>query len=108
MIDATPSHAVLREFFDNSSLTWGLMACGVAQLSKLFLELLLHRRWRPAVLIETGGMPSSHSALVTGTAACVGSVSYTHLRAHETRHDLVCRLLLEKKKKTRKLDKNSV
>ena len=31
-----------------------------------------------------------------------GSVSYTHLRAHETRHDLVCRLLLEKKKKTMK------
>ena len=27
-----------------------------------------------------------------------GAVSYTHLRAHETRHDLVCRLLLEKKK----------
>src|SRR5665648_837373 len=25
------------------------------------------------------------------------AVSYTHLRAHETRHDLVCRLLLEKK-----------
>src|SRR5450756_2625813 len=25
-------------------------------------------------------------------------VSYTHLRAHETRHDLVCRLLLENKK----------
>eukprot|EP00657_Telonema_sp_P-1_P010287 TRINITY_DN4638_c0_g1_i1.p1 TRINITY_DN4638_c0_g1~~TRINITY_DN4638_c0_g1_i1.p1 ORF type:complete len:306 (-),score=47.97 TRINITY_DN4638_c0_g1_i1:81-998(-) len=28
-----------------------------------------------------------------------GSVSYTHLRAHETVLDLVCRLLLEKKKK---------
>ena len=26
------------------------------------------------------------------------SVSYTHLRAHETRGNLVCRLLLEKKK----------
>ncbi len=26
-------------------------------------------------------------------------VSYTHLRAHETLSDLVCRLLLEKKKK---------
>src|SRR5450756_2730438 len=26
-------------------------------------------------------------------------VSYTPLRAHETRHELVCRLLLEKKKK---------
>src|SRR5450756_1527273 len=33
-------------------------------------------------------------ALLTVTA-----VTYTHLRAHETRHDLVCRLLLEKKKK---------
>ena len=27
-----------------------------------------------------------------------GSVSYTHLRAHETVLDIVCRLLLEKKK----------
>eukprot|EP00658_Telonema_sp_P-2_P070616 TRINITY_DN60060_c0_g1_i1.p1 TRINITY_DN60060_c0_g1~~TRINITY_DN60060_c0_g1_i1.p1 ORF type:complete len:178 (-),score=50.92 TRINITY_DN60060_c0_g1_i1:16-549(-) len=29
----------------------------------------------------------------------VGAVSYTHLRAHETPEHLVCRLLLEKKKK---------
>src|SRR5665648_1187121 len=34
-----------------------------------------------------------------------GPVSYTHLRAHETRHDLVCRLLLEKKKKKKKKKK---
>src|SRR5665648_1108152 len=34
------------------------------------------------------------SVHLTGTTP----VSYTHLRAHETRHDLVCRLLLEKKK----------
>src|SRR5665648_1216684 len=33
------------------------------------------------------------------------TVSYTHLRAHETRHDLVCRLLLEKKKKTKTITK---
>ena len=31
----------------------------------------------------------------------VHAVSYTHLRAHETVLDLVCRLLLEKKKHTR-------
>ena len=30
-----------------------------------------------------------------------GPVSYTHLRAHETGRNLVCRLLLEKKKKKR-------
>ena len=31
------------------------------------------------------------------TVSLTSAVSYTHLRAHETRHDLVCRLLLEKK-----------
>src|SRR5450756_3103762 len=43
----------------------------------------------------TGLLPAAISSLRT-----TGSfpVSYTHLRAHETRHDLVCRLLLEKKK----------
>ena len=32
----------------------------------------------------------------------ITTVSYTHLRAHETVLDLVCRLLLEKKNKTNK------
>ena len=31
-----------------------------------------------------------------------GTVSYTHLRAHETKANLVCRLLLEKKKNKKK------
>ena len=34
-----------------------------------------------------------------GTAYLPLAVSYTHLRAHETPEHLVCRLLLEKKKK---------
>ena len=39
-------------------------------------------------------------AIVGGVGAfLLDPVSYTHLRAHETRHDLVCRLLLEKKKR---------
>ena len=37
--------------------------------------------------------------LVTDLVVFERSVSYTHLRAHETVLDLVCRLLLEKKKK---------
>ena len=49
MIDAAPPHAVVQEFLDNSSLAWGLIACGIAQLSKLAIELVVHRRWRPAV-----------------------------------------------------------
>ena len=34
--------------------------------------------------------------------AGLGAVSYTHLRAHETVLDLVCRLLLENKKSQQK------
>ena len=37
-----------------------------------------------------------------GQCGACTAVSYTHLRAHETVLDLVCRLLLEKKKKKRK------
>ena len=39
-------------------------------------------------------------ALVAVLMTGITAVSYTHLRAHETVLDLVCRLLLEKKKET--------
>src|SRR5660397_175969 len=38
----------------------------------------------------------------TALRMIAGPVSYTHLRAHETKANLVCRLLLEKKKKKKK------
>ena len=57
---------------DNAVLAWALAACGIAQLLKLFFELLINKQWRPSVLLETGGMPSSHSALVSGAAAGIG------------------------------------
>ena len=38
-----------------------------------------------------------HADIILGMAPI--AVSYTHLRAHETVLDLVCRLLLEKKKR---------
>src|SRR5450756_3066754 len=56
-------------------------------------------------------LPSIQLIAVTNLPVCIShhpspaSVSYTHLRAHETRHDLVCRLLLEKKKKKKPKDK---
>ena len=69
---APASETQFIHILDNAVLAWGLAACGLAQFSKLFFELIIKQRWRPSVLIETGGMPSSHSALVTGTAAGVG------------------------------------
>ena len=45
-------------------------------------------------VIGTGSVIAAGAVVTQGTVA----VSYTHLRAHETVLDLVCRLLLEKKK----------
>src|SRR5450756_2328239 len=36
--------------------------------------------------------PYTGESAAYGQAVLLGAVSYTHLRAHETRHDLVCRL----------------
>src|SRR5450756_2948840 len=52
---------------------------------------------RPGTSIGRAG--SSSMTCMISTPKWSTTVSYTHLRAHETRHDLVCRLLLEKKKK---------
>src|SRR5450756_260962 len=54
---------------------------------------------REAALSEQPGEAAVLAVHVVAVAARPAPVSYTHLRAHETRHDLVCRLLLEKKKK---------
>ena len=51
-----------------------------------------------AQIIEPFHMPEKLVKLVLVNG--VYAVSYTHLRAHETVLDLVCRLLLEKKKNT--------
>ena len=40
----------------------------------------------------------AHAAMMDDMVELDDAVSYTHLRAHETVLDLVCRLLLEKKK----------
>src|SRR5450756_319677 len=52
--------------------------------------------------LRIGGWPDTRAATTRYALEIphgLSPVSYTHLRAHETRHDLVCRLLLEKKKK---------
>src|SRR5678815_5780922 len=55
---------------------------------------LLHDQGRDDILITGGGIIPKEDM-----DALREPVSYTHLRAHETPEHLVCRLLLEKKKK---------
>jgi len=60
------------EILDNQVLLIALCSSLTAQLLKLFIELAQFRRVRFKVLFETGGMPSSHSALVSALAVGIG------------------------------------
>jgi hypothetical protein len=62
----------LNAIVHNQVLVVALVACGLAQLLKLLVEGVVHRKFNPQVLLETGGMPSSHSALVAALATGVG------------------------------------
>ena len=59
------------------------------------------RVWRALLQIPMGRLGTygdiARQLGLPAAARAVGAVSYTHLRAHETVLDLVCRLLLEKK-----------
>ena len=60
------------QILDNHVLWVALIACVLAQTLKLVVEFAQHRSINPRVLVETGGMPSAHSALVTALACGVG------------------------------------
>ncbi len=58
--------------FDNVPLIAAIAASLGAQMVKVLLVLATERRWAPERLLETGGMPSSHSASVAALATSVG------------------------------------
>jgi len=51
------------------------VAWSIAQVSKVVLSSARKKRLNLRVLAETGGMPSSHSAIVMGLTAAVGKYS---------------------------------
>lgn len=56
----------------NRPLLSAVCAWAIAQFLKLLLFAVLERRINWRRLIETGGLPSAHSAFVTGLATAVG------------------------------------
>ena len=66
---------MILDVFDNRILIVSLAAWFLAQLIKVPVEYLRKKRWNWALWFSTGGMPSSHSALVCGTATAVGLYS---------------------------------
>ncbi|NER79107.1 MAG: divergent PAP2 family protein [Leptolyngbya sp. SIO1D8] len=62
----------IGDILQNRVLIVALAACLLAQFLKVVFELVRHRKINFRVLVETGGMPSSHSALVTALSCGIG------------------------------------
>jgi uncharacterized protein len=62
----------LLDIFANRILIIGLVAWGLAQIIKIPVEFILKRRWDWALLLRAGGMPSSHTALITSITHSIG------------------------------------
>jgi uncharacterized protein len=58
----------------NQVLLVALASCFMAQGLKLVIELVQHQKLNFRVLVETGGMPSAHSALVAALATGIGQL----------------------------------
>lgn len=48
----------------------------IAQIAKFFVDVIVNKRVDETILISTGGMPSSHSALVTALTVSIGLFDY--------------------------------
>ncbi len=65
----------LREFLlYNPVLLSALSAWAIAQTLKVLMELIILKKWNWALLFSAGGMPSSHSAMVSATALSSGLI----------------------------------
>jgi acid phosphatase family membrane protein YuiD len=63
---------IMGNILQNHVLLTGLASWILAQAFKIPIDLIQSRHWNWALFFAAGGMPSSHSALVTSTAAAVG------------------------------------
>ncbi len=52
-----------------------ILAWSIAQVTKVVLVSVRQRRLNLRVLAETGGMPSSHSAIVMGITTAIGRIN---------------------------------
>lgn len=66
---------MLRDLIQlNPVLISALISWTVAQTLKVLLEFMRSQEWNWALLFRAGGMPSSHSAMVSATAHAIGLV----------------------------------
>lgn len=64
--------SIVNQMLSNKPLTAGLAACIIAQILKVVIDSCFARKLMLKNLFCTGGMPSSHSALVSAAATVIG------------------------------------
>ncbi len=62
----------MQALLSNQVLWTALFASTFAQVLKVLLILISERKWMPQRILETGGMPSSHTASVAALATMCG------------------------------------
>jgi acid phosphatase family membrane protein YuiD len=62
----------MAELLANRVLMSALLAWTLAQVIKVPLNYALRREWDWGLILSSGGMPSSHTALVTGVSIGIG------------------------------------
>lgn len=63
---------MITELLQNRVLIAAVAAWVVGQSLKIPLEYILNKRWNWGIMFSSGGLPSSHSALVTAVALSIG------------------------------------
>lgn len=58
--------------FQSPVFVSGLLAWSLAQFLKVPIEFLRRHRWNWSLIISAGGMPSSHSAVMTAVSTAIG------------------------------------
>ncbi|MCL2223807.1 MAG: divergent PAP2 family protein [Defluviitaleaceae bacterium] len=68
MVEGTPFYDIVT----NRHLVTGVVGLVLAQILKVFFDYWRTKSWSRAMLTSTGGMPSSHSALVVALMLSIG------------------------------------
>ncbi|KAJ9189859.1 hypothetical protein P3X46_001110 [Hevea brasiliensis] len=69
---SSPSSSSSSLLPTNLPLFSAFLACALAQFLKLFTNWFKEKRWDSKRMLDSGGMPSSHSATVTALAMAIG------------------------------------
>ncbi|MCJ7519065.1 MAG: divergent PAP2 family protein [Anaerolineaceae bacterium] len=63
---------MLCELIHNRVFLVAILAWTIGQFLKAPLDYVLNKRWNWGIILSPGGMPSSHSALVTSVTLAIG------------------------------------